>query len=304
MNRATFPLSLVLAVSLGSVGCMGSDEAAKAVAPLPATGVDVAAANPADCPQGGILVTSFVDSNGNGLLDDGERVLSTRPVCNGATGSQGRGAGIETAAAPAASCPAGGLLIATFVDLNNDSLRQEDETVTSSSTICNGVDGVDGSNGQDGQGSRITATLATAAQCPAGGTVYSVVNGADAPVQTIVCNGADGSDGSDAQWAAGPVGDMIPGQAYSDCHHDYLYVPGGARGWLLFRHQRNGSADQGIGATGFQVWNVDITDFLLASEVGNVTYCSLRWDPATLTLAYSVVSNADGRAGRTGIIRF
>lgn len=106
----------------------------------------------------------------------------------------------------------------------------------------------------------------------------------------------------------GTVGDMIAGKAYSACHHDYLYFPSasGVGGWLTFRHQKNGTADQGVGSSGFQIWNVDIADFLLVSEVGTtpVTYCQMHWDPSTKTLTYKVVDTADGLAGRTGTIQF
>lgn len=70
----------------------------------------------------------------------------------------------------------------------------------------------------------------------------------------------------------------------------------------MFRHQKNGSEDQGIGSTGFNVWNVDISKFSLVSEVGNVTYCQLTYDPNNLTLVYTVVDKTDGLQGKTGTI--
>jgi hypothetical protein len=97
----------------------------------------------------------------------------------------------------------------------------------------------------------------------------------------------------------------VSGEVYSACHHDYLYIPDTTtptRGWLIFRHQANGSADQGIGSTGFNVWNVDISDFSLVSEDGSVTYCNLHWDPTARVLTYTVVDTADGFAGNTGTI--
>ncbi len=75
-------------------------------------------------------------------------------------------------------------------------------------------------------------------------------------------------------------------------------------GQLTFRHQAHGSADQGIGATGLQVWNVDLSDFALASEVGGVTYCSPHWNAGTRTLSYTVVDATDELQGRTGTLQF
>ena len=121
-----------------------------------------------------------------------------------------------------------------------------------------------------------------------------------------VCNGATGANGSDAVFKTGAVGKEVAGKSFSSCHHDFLFVPDSQnpeRSWLLFRHQKNGSADQGIGSTGFNVWNVDIENFSLASETGSVTYCKLHWDPQTLSLKYEVIDNSDGHAGETDVIQ-
>jgi hypothetical protein len=108
----------------------------------------------------------------------------------------------------------------------------------------------------------------------------------------------------------GPVGPAVPNKIYTACHHDYLYIPNqnsSSRGWLTFRHQGNGQADQGIGSTGFEVWNVDIADFLLVSELGatpsRITYCAMHWDPNGKVLTYKVIDNTDGLAGLTGVIK-
>lgn len=127
---------------------------------------------------------------------------------------------------------------------------------------------------------------------------------------TPICNGVQGSAGApgqNAQFAMGAVGPWVENKGYSACHHDYLFFPdpqNGGRGWLTFRHQKNGSADQGIGSTGFQIWNVDIADFSLASEVGGVTYCTLHWNASAKKLDYKVVDPSDGLAGLEGSIQF
>ena len=118
---------------------------------------------------------------------------------------------------------------------------------------------------------------------------------------------SNGNDGSDATFKTYAIGPAVPGQSFSACHHDALYIPDGAgnnRGWLIFRHQMNGTADQGPGSTGFNVWTVDITSFNLVSEVGNVTYCSMSWDAVLKKLTYSVVESTYGQNGQTGSIQF
>lgn len=278
--------------------------------------VSVSSATSAQCSGGGTLVQDFMDANGNGTLDSGEQVLSTSLICNGAngtngangvngavgaTGSQGVGAGILVTTAPTSSCPVGGSLLTTYVDTNNNGVLDSGEQVTSISTLCDGMNGTNGTNGTDGSSAHITTTAASLTQCINGGAVYSTYTGDQAPVQTIVCNGTNGTNASIEMGAVGPA---VAGQPYSACHHDYIYIPGSstARGWLIFRHQENGAADQGIGSTGFDVWDVDISDFLLVSEVGGVTYCSLHWDSGSKILSYSVVDNSNGLAGAHGTI--
>lgn len=297
-TRQMAALSLVLIASCGSDKRATLDSSL--LDPPAAQGLDVQPADSATCAEGGIVVRAFVDANRDGLFTAGETVLNVSRVCNGATGAQGAGAGIEVQPASAAACPAGGQTLTTFVDRDNNGLRAAGETVTSVSTLCNGIAGASGAAGAS---ARLTVTTASSAQCPAGGAVYTAYVEGATPTTTVVCSGQNGQN---AAFQAGPVGDAVPGRAYSACHHDYLYIPSAdpARSWLTFRHQRNGSADQGIGATGFQVWNVDISDFALVSEVGGVAYCSLHWDAPARRLSYTVVDATDGQQGRTGAIQF
>jgi hypothetical protein len=316
-------ITLAAVVSSGAFlgACTGQDTSSSSGSPAqssvistPAasTGVSISAATLTECAFGGTTVTTFIDSNKNGKLDSDEQILTTNPVCNGATGAQGIGAGISAKPALAASCAAGGIVVTTFIDSNNNGILDTAETVTSSSTLCNGLAGLSGANGSngtngvDGSSAHITTTAATTLQCPAGGAVYKTWTDVTQPVFTVVCNGANGTNGTNgangtnASVNAGPVGEPVAGKSYSACHHDYLYVAG----WLVLRHQGNGSADQGIGSTGFNVWNVDITDFSLASEVGGVSYCQLHWDATQKRLTYTVLDNTDGLAGRTGALNF
>ena len=274
------------------------------------TSVAVAPATVAECASGGSVIQLFKDANSNGVFDLSESLVSATPVCNGAsgtTGASGSGAGIVLAAVASGSCPAGGTVIKTFQDSNNNGVQDSSERTTSSSTICNGVNG---NNGANGASAFITSTVASAGQCPAGGVVYSTHVDGTPPQSTVICsgvNGANGADGSNATFASGPVGSEIKGKPYTACHHDYLYLPDANqsdRGWLIFRHQKNGAADQGIGSTGFNVWNVDISDFYLVAETNGEVYCQLHWEPSKKVLTYVVVSKSDGAAGEKGEIVF
>jgi hypothetical protein len=296
--------SLVIAV-LGS-GCNSTQglssqiTSAEVQASTPPTGVAVIAATSAQCSNGGSVIETFSDLNGDGILEAGEKVLTQSIVCNG---TQGNGAGIVVAQAASGACPAGGEALTTFIDVNNNGILDAGETVTSISTLCNGTDGTNGSS------AHLTVTAAVTSQCASGGAVYTSYVDDQTPVVTVVCNGTNGATGatgaSGTQVEMGALGPEVPNQPFSACHHDYMYFPGTATadGWLVFRHQDNGAADQGIGSTGFQVWNVDISDFLLVSEVGNVTYCQAHWDPGTKTLTYTVDDADDGFQGYAGTVR-
>lgn len=315
-----FPLLITLLFAgCGSKGTGSAVSFPQVQAPI-ATAVSVSVATAAECANGGILVKTFLDLNANGSLDSSETVVTTLPVCNGAQGSggaQGVGAGIQVSSAAPASCPAGGSILTAFMDVNNNGIKESGDSVTSISTICNGAagtngtNGSNGSNGTNGQSAYLTSTVASAAQCPAGGVVYSSHVGTAAPQIAIVCNGvngsngSNGSDGQDAVFKMGAVGKAVAGKNYSACHHDYLYIPDAvnvSRGWLVFRHQKNGSEDQGIGQTGFNTWNVDISNFNLSSEIGNVAYCQMTWNAVTQVLTYKVLDNSDGHGGETDSI--
>ena len=143
---------LTLAACGGGGGGGGNDPQANAgdvsVAvrskPLPAGDVD--------CPNGGILVESGIDENGNGLLDDNE-VDKAEKVCNGqdgadgADGSNGLDALVSTSTINTgdATCPNGGILIETGIDSNRNGSLDSDE-VSKSEKLCNGQSGSNGLN--------------------------------------------------------------------------------------------------------------------------------------------------------------
>ncbi len=259
------------------------------------TSVAVEPATLTECATGGLTLKTFQDADRDGILDNDEKILTTSFVCNGTKGDTGNGAGIRVTTAPNSACPAGGTVLTTFIDSNNNATQDSGESSTSTTTVCNGVNSV------------ITATAVSSYQCLAGGTVYSTHVDGQSPTSTIICNGVNGSDGNDAGIKISAIGPAVPGKPFTACHHDALYIPdysSANRGWLIFRHQANGSADQGIGNTGFNVWNVDIANFSLVSEIGNTMYCNLTWNPSLKKLSYSVVETTYGFGGQTGNIQF
>jgi len=137
----------------------------------------------------------------------------------GPTGAQGLGSGVQVTAAT--TCPNGGFDVETFLDPFNTGLFQTGDTVTSLSTICNGIDGSNGatgaagSNGSNGNSFQVSQAAATVGQCPAGGVVYTTSendgNGnqvAGSVNQSVVCNGQNGATG--ATGAAGQAAPFSP----------------------------------------------------------------------------------------------
>jgi hypothetical protein len=296
LSRFAFGLSFFILAALSGctkAGQVGPTSTSLTELPI-GTSIAVVTATATECPTGGLALETFQDSNRNGLLDLGETVVSRAPVCNGSKGDQGVGAGVVATTAPSGACPAGGTQLTTYSDVNNDGVKNSDEAATSVSTICNGVNSV------------LTSTAANSMQCLAGGTVYTTHVDGQSPSSAIICNGVNGVDGSNAGIQIAAVGPAVPGQSFTACHHDALYIPDASagRGWLIFRHQGNGGADQGIGTTGFNTWNVDIADFLLDSEVGGVNYCSLHWNPTAKRLDFTVNETTYGQAGQTGTVQF
>ncbi|MEO6459833.1 MAG: hypothetical protein ABIO95_05245 [Bdellovibrionota bacterium] len=305
-SRSLVALSFILAACGNSAKTTFSSSPRSDLSSDIAPRVDFALvdATPDECPAGGSSLLTYIDTNASGSYDADDDVKSRSKVCNG------YGSGIAVSSAPPESCDFGGSVFKTFIDRNQNGSQDLGETTTSVNTICNGAPGLAGT---EGAAARLSVRVATSSECRAGGYVYtSSQSGQGGDDVSVVCSGTNGSDGTDgangqnASYSMGAVGPMVSGKSFSACHHDYLYLPdsnNSERGWLTFRHQGNGSFDQGIGATGFQVWNVDISNFNLASEVGGVNYCSLTWDAVTRKLHYEVIDTTDGLGGTQGEIQ-
>lgn len=119
------------------------------------TTVDIAPTSA--CPNGGVQVRVYVDSNRNNQLDPGEDVKSTNLVCNGTNGSNGNdghdgiSTGLDVSSATKDQCSNGGFVITAFQDIDNDGLLGDSDVILSSTVVCNGTNGSDGQNGHNGK---------------------------------------------------------------------------------------------------------------------------------------------------------
>ena len=101
------------------------------------------------CPNGGVAISHGLDVNENGVLDADE-IEETETVCHGTSADSG--SGDNGSVAPAQSlirvvsvvaggeCPNGGARIDTGIDSNGNNVL-DDEEVTDSVFVCNGLDG-------------------------------------------------------------------------------------------------------------------------------------------------------------------
>ena len=117
---------------------VGIDSVAVRSKPLPA--------GDADCPNGGILVETGIDENGNGLLDDNE-VDKTEKVCNGGDGVGGQDGsnGLSSLVAfsdePAgANCPYGGMRMDSGLDDNGNGSLESGE-IERTGFVCSHIAG-------------------------------------------------------------------------------------------------------------------------------------------------------------------
>ena len=91
----------------------------------------------ANCPTGGVKITSGVDLNKNGTLDESE-ITTSAYVCNGINGSNTLTK--LTSESAGSNCQNGGLKIDSGIDANNNGTLDNSE-IASTAYVCNGVDG-------------------------------------------------------------------------------------------------------------------------------------------------------------------
>lgn len=145
---------------------------------------------------------------------------------NGTNGAQGYGAGVQVAHISASvACPAGGLSVTNFQDVNNNGLPDSGESILAVNYVCNGIDGTNGTNGSNGSsgvngtngtdgtngvdgtngtnglnGTSTTFSIVpdSGANCTNGGFDITVTDVSHSSTQ-YVCNGTNGTNGSNGQ---------------------------------------------------------------------------------------------------------
>lgn len=108
--------------------------------PIPQS-VEVRPADSAECSNGGIVYTVYVDVNLNASFDKEDSVVKSYPVCNGSNGSNGQdGSGVAFAVLAASSdvCVGGGSTILMAKDVNNSGVYSVTAPNQQAMTICNG----------------------------------------------------------------------------------------------------------------------------------------------------------------------
>lgn len=120
-------MHLALLTMLVASACAGED----GVSYLTDLSDEAAGAN---CPSGGVKITTGPDDNGNGTLD-GDEVAQTKYVCGNRTLTD------VVAEAPGTNCAAGGVKITQGADTNGDGTLQASEA-TSTQYICGSAEAV------------------------------------------------------------------------------------------------------------------------------------------------------------------
>jgi len=127
--------ALIVASCGGGSGGPAADDAGSAM--RVATAVQDPA-QPVVCQDGGVTVNSGTDTNGNDFLDPSE-VISTRYVCNGASGGNGPRALFLVTAEPAGTnCAAGGKKVSAGRDVNANAALDAAEVVVTG-YFCKGA---------------------------------------------------------------------------------------------------------------------------------------------------------------------
>ncbi len=157
--------------------------------------VELDEATSEQCPMGGTLLVTGLDGNGNGVLDDDE-ISSTRVICDGTDGTDGRTSLIRTTEeAPGANCSQGGVRVQHGLDDDGDGLLDDDE-VDGTEYVCNGLPGT-------GTNSLVNVVEEPAgANCTTGG--FAIQSGPDDNGDSLlqpgeiqntvfVCHGASGA---------------------------------------------------------------------------------------------------------------
>lgn len=152
------------------------------------------------CSNGGTLIRSGIDANGNGTLEDSE-ATSSAYTCNGSSGGETSRTLVKLDPEPVGSnCAQGGTRMSSGMDANGDGMLDSSE-VSSTSYICNGTPGPSG-------GTQALVRMSpepAGSNCTQGGTAVQsgldsnrngTLDTAEVTSTAYVCNGVVGSPGT------------------------------------------------------------------------------------------------------------
>jgi hypothetical protein len=169
-----------------------------------------------NCSLGGTAVLGGIDVDADGQLGDTE-VTTTQYVCTGATTSlTGANALIRVDAEPAgANCSQGGTAVKSGLDSNANG-RLDNEEVTNTTFVCNGLTGAPGQNGKNAL-VRLDA-VPSGAICAYGGTAMKsgldwngdgVLSDGEVTATQLVCSAPNFFR---TKWASNPPGSYDSGE--------------------------------------------------------------------------------------------
>lgn len=164
----------------------------------------------AHCPGGGTAVSTGLDDDGDGVLEDDE-VDDTSYICAGASGADGADGAdgtdgadtlVQTSEEPAGdNCADGGTRVDAGADDDGDGVLDPEE-IDETTYVCQGADGADGPD------ALVAASDEPAGEnCPSGGLRLDagldenrngVLDADEVAGTTYVCDGTTGADGSSA----------------------------------------------------------------------------------------------------------
>ena len=186
-----------------------------------------------NCANGGLKISSGMDTDNNGVLEASE-VTSINYACNGVNGTNGTNGTngyntlVTSVTEPAGSnCANGGYKISSGLDTDNDGVLQASE-ITSTDYACNGVNGTNGYNTL-----MTSVTEPSGSNCVNGGLKISsgldtdndgVLQASEFTGTNYVCNGATGSTGANGYSTLMATSAEAPG---ANCAYGGLKISSG-----------------------------------------------------------------------------
>jgi hypothetical protein len=146
----------------GNTGATGPQGNTGAAGPTGQNGVSIVfttiTATVIQCPAGGTVLLLALDTDGNGVLDNGDTDQQAIVTCNGTNGSNGTNgtngsngySGVISVTPTATGCPNGGFTLLTATDTLDLGYPAIGDANFESALVCNGQDGAIGATGPQG----------------------------------------------------------------------------------------------------------------------------------------------------------